>query len=108
MEEFNYPPELIRKLLENREKKNESAKQRMRVLRAAHPEKYRTRNREYMQQTGAALAYYYENKEAILARKREQYAEKREAVLALKREQYRLKKLKQKEEEGQNPPTEVI
>lgn len=93
MEEFNYPPELINRLLENRKKMNESAKQRMRELRAANPEKYRTRNREYMRQTGAALAYYHENREAILARKREHY---------------RLKKLKQKEEERQNSPTEVI
>jgi len=93
MEELNYPPELIEKLLKQREKRNEAARMRMRELRAADPEKFKIRSREYMRKTGAALAYYQENREAILIRKREKY---------------RLKKLKQKEEEEQNITTEVI
>jgi hypothetical protein len=107
MEEFNYPPELIQKILKQREKNNEAARLRMRELRAADPEKYKTRNREYMQQTGAALAYYYENKERICQRKREQYAKNKEAILARKKEQYRLKK-QMEEQKEQNLPIENI
>ena len=59
MEEFNYPPELINSLLEKREKTNEASRLRMRVLRAADPEKFKIRSREYMRQTGAGVAYYH-------------------------------------------------
>jgi hypothetical protein len=71
MEEFNYPPELIQKLLNNRKKKNEETRDRMRALRAADPEKYRTKNREYMRESGKAREYYRLNRDKILARRRE-------------------------------------
>jgi hypothetical protein len=92
MEEFNYPPELIQRLLDNRKKHNEIVRERMRQLRQADPEKYKIRNREYMRQTGKAREYYLQNRDTILARKRELY---------------RLKKLKQKEQE-QNSPSDFI
>jgi hypothetical protein len=92
MEQLDYSPELINKLLLQREKKNAYNNSYQKNLRENETERIREYQRQYMRRSGKANEYYNENKERILARKREQY---------------RLKKLKQKEHD-ENTITQII